>query len=104
MSNSFATTWIIACHASLSIRVPRQENWSELPFPSPGDLPDLGIEPTFPLLAGRFITIEPWRKLLLGLIMYHNLALPFIEMRSHPAKISGVFTFTSELSSSEKNC
>ena len=91
------STWIIACHASLSIGFPRQEYWSELPFPSPGDLPDLGIEPTFLSLAGRFITIEPRGKLLLGLIMYHDLSLPFIEMRSHLAKISGVFTFTSGL-------
>ena len=38
---------------------PRQEYWSGLPFPSPGDLPDPGIEPTSPALAGRFFTIEP---------------------------------------------
>ncbi|XDA75933.1 hypothetical protein R6Z07F_006097 [Ovis aries] len=38
---------------------PRQEYWSELPFPSPGDLPDPGIEPTFPALAGEFFTAEP---------------------------------------------
>ena len=102
MSDS-ATSWTIASQSPQSTGFPRQEYWSGLPFPSPGDLPYLGIEPTFPSLAGRFITLEPWRKLLLGLIMYHNLALPFIEMKSHPAKISGVFTFTSELSDSEKN-
>ena len=39
---------------------PRQEkNGSGLPFPSPGDLPDPGIEPTFPALAGGFFTTEP---------------------------------------------
>ena len=37
---------------------PRQEYWSGLPFPSPGDLPDLGIKPTFPALAGKFFTAE----------------------------------------------
>ena len=37
----------------------RQENWSGLPFPSPGDLPNPGIEPTSPALAGRFFTSEP---------------------------------------------
>ena len=37
----------------------RQEYWSGLPFPSPGDLPDPTIEPTSPVLAGRFFTIEP---------------------------------------------
>ena len=41
---------------------PRQESWSELPFPPPGDLPDPGIEPIFPVasaLAGRFFITEP---------------------------------------------
>jgi len=38
---------------------PRQEYWSGLPFPSPGDLPDSGIEPTSPALGGRFFTAEP---------------------------------------------
>ena len=38
---------------------PQQEYWSGLPFPSPGDLPDPGIEPVFPALAGVFFTVEP---------------------------------------------
>ena len=38
---------------------PRQEYWSGLPFPSPGDLPDLGIEPASPALAGGFFITEP---------------------------------------------
>ena len=37
---------------------PRQEYWSGLPFPSLGDLPDPGIEPTSPALAGGFFTTE----------------------------------------------
>ena len=37
----------------------RQEYWSGLPFPSPGDLPDPGIKSTSPALAGTFFTIEP---------------------------------------------
>ena len=37
----------------------RQENWSGLPFSSPGDLPHPGIEPVSPALAGRFFTTEP---------------------------------------------
>ena len=36
----------------------RQEHWSGLPFPSPGHLPDPGIEPTFPALTGGFFTTE----------------------------------------------
>ena len=38
---------------------PRKEYWSELPFPSPGGLPGLGIEPMSPALAGGFFTTEP---------------------------------------------
>ena len=37
----------------------RQEHWSGLPFPSPGDLPNQGIKPESPALQGRFFTIEP---------------------------------------------
>ena len=41
------------------LEFPRQEYWSGLPFPPPGDLPDPGIEPMSPALAGRFFTAEP---------------------------------------------
>ena len=41
---------------------PRQEYWSGLQFPSPGNLPDSGIEPSSPALAGRFFTTEPPEK------------------------------------------
>ena len=41
---------------------PRQEYWSGLPFPFPGDLPDPGIEPESFALAGRFFTTEPQGK------------------------------------------
>ena len=41
----FATPWTVAYQASLSMGFSRQEYWSGLPFPSPGDLPDPGIEP-----------------------------------------------------------
>ena len=62
MSNSFATPWTVARQAPLLMGFPRQEYWSGLPFPSPGDLPDPGIKPTSlgpPALAGGFFTIEP---------------------------------------------
>ena len=41
----FATLWTVACQAPLSIDFSSQEYWSGLPFPSPGDLPYLWIEP-----------------------------------------------------------
>ena len=49
MSNS-ATAWTVAYQAPLSMGFSRQEYWSGLPFPSPGDLPDPGIEPGSPSL------------------------------------------------------
>ena len=62
MSDSFATPWTIACQAPLPIGFPRQEFWNGLPFPSPRDSPNLGIEPTSPALAGKFFTTEPPEK------------------------------------------
>ena len=65
VSDSFATPWIVACQAPLSMGFPRQEYWSELPFPTPGDLPNPGIEPASPAspsLSGRFFTMEPHGK------------------------------------------
>ena len=45
-----ATLWTLAYRAPLSKRFSRREYWSEMPFPSPGDLPDPGIEPRSPAL------------------------------------------------------
>ena len=42
--------WSVACQAPLSMEFSRQEYWSGLPFPSPWDLPNLGIEPQSPAL------------------------------------------------------
>ena len=46
----FATPWAVAYQASQSMGFSRQEYWSRLPFPSPEDLPDPGIEPRSPIL------------------------------------------------------
>ena len=56
------TPWTVAYQAPLSMGFPRQEYWSGLPFPPPGYLPDPGIEPMSPAMAGRFFTIELPRK------------------------------------------
>ena len=61
----FATSWTVAHQAPLSFGFSRQEYWSGLPFPSPGDLPYPGTEPgspTFPALADGFFTPEPLGK------------------------------------------
>ena len=55
----FATPWTVAYQASLSMESSRQEQWSGLPFPSPGDLPDPGIEPGSPALEADTLTSEP---------------------------------------------
>ena len=51
MADSFSTPWTIVHQTSPSMGFPRQEYWSGLPFPPPGDLLDPGIEPVFPALA-----------------------------------------------------
>ena len=59
MYDSFATSWTVACQVPLSMGFPRQEYWSGLPIPSPGDLSDPGIEPKSPAVEDRFFTPEP---------------------------------------------
>ena len=54
--------WNIAPQAPLSMGFPRQEFWSGLPFSSPRDLPNPGIEPATPILACGFFSTEPPRK------------------------------------------
>ena len=53
----FVTPWTVAYQAPPSIEFSRQVYWSGLPFPSPGDLPDPGIEPWSPALQGRCFTL-----------------------------------------------
>ena len=62
MSNSLVTPRTEAHWVPLSMGCSRQEYWTGLPFPSPGDLPDPGIEPRSPALAGRFFTTVPLVK------------------------------------------
>ena len=66
----FATLWTVAHQAPLSMGFSRQGYWSGLPFPSPGDLPNPGIEPgslMSPALAdGFFTTSATWETLLLS--------------------------------------
>ena len=55
----FATPWTVTYQAPLSMGFSRQEYWSGLPFPSPGDLPDPGTEPVSPALQADALTSEP---------------------------------------------
>ena len=59
MPNSLATPWTVDHQASLAMGLPKQEYWSRLPFPSPVDLSNPGMEPTSPALTSGFFTTEP---------------------------------------------
>ena len=63
MSDSFATPGNCSpLGSSLSMEFSRQEYWSGLTVPSPGDLPNPRIEPSSPAVAGRFFTTDPTGK------------------------------------------
>ena len=55
----FATLWTVAYQAPQSVKFSRLEYWNGLPFPSPGDLPDPGIEPSSPALQADALPSEP---------------------------------------------
>ena len=58
----FATPWTVDPQAPLSMGFSRQEYWNGLPFPSPGDLPNPGIEPGPPALQANSLPTEPLGK------------------------------------------
>ena len=61
----FATLWIVAHHAPLSVGFSRQEYWSGVPFPPPGDLPDPGMKSGSPAslaLQADSLPLELWGK------------------------------------------
>ena len=66
----FPTSWTVTHQTPLSMGFPRQEYWSGMSFPSPGALPDLGIEPGSPaspaLACGFFTTVPPHGLLSMG--------------------------------------
>ena len=71
----------------------RQEHWSGLPFPSPRDLPDPGIEPEFPALQGGSLPSEPLEKPLVGPIFPY--IFPHSETLLEVQQL-GLHTFTAE--------
>ena len=91
----FATPWTVAYQASPSMGFSRQEYWSGLPFPSPGDLPDPGIEPGSPTLEADALTSEPPGKPLVGSRDSSNLFLTL----DHSAILSFMITLFSNLPS-----
>ena len=59
---TLVTPWTVARQAPLSMGFPRQEYWSGLPLPSPGDLPGPGIKPRCPTLQADSLPTELWGK------------------------------------------
>ena len=74
---TLATPWIVALQTPLSMGFPRQEYWGGLPFPSPGDLPDPGIEPGSPALQVNSLPTEPPGKQCLLTVEWINSRVEF---------------------------
>ena len=105
----FETQWTITRQAPLSMEFPKQECWSGLPFPSPGDLPDPGMGPTFlaapALVSGFLTTCATWEALTLvkyielKLILHTPVHSPSVSVSPEQA-FPPQFTRTSTLSMS----
>ena len=92
MSNSFATPWTMALQAPLTMEFPRQEHWSGLPFPSPGDLPKPGITPESPALVGGFSTSGPPGKPIR--YIFSPVQIPHTLLPSAPIPHQGTLFYT----------
>ena len=72
----FANLWTVTRQALLTMKFSRHKYWSGLPFPSPVDLPNPGIEPTslmFPALAGRsFTASSTWEAQIMNNLVYYK--------------------------------
>ena len=85
----FVTQWTVDCQTPLSMGLPRQEYWRGLPFSSPGDLPNPGIECASPALAGGFFTTEPSGKL-----TYRYISLVVLRFCTHTHTHTHTYTAT----------
>ena len=89
--DSFVTPWTIVQQAPLSMRFPKQEYWSGLPFPSPRDLYHPEIESVSPALANGFFTTEPPGKQ----TNYTSISNKNSRNRATPDLPTSVYTFWS---------
>ena len=88
----FATLWTVAHQAPLSVYFSRREYWSGLPFPSPGDLPNPGIEARSPMLQADSLPSEPPGKA----YAFRHLDFSFPVLSDEPEKFSGKNFFFQE--------
>ena len=77
----FVTPWTVAYRAPLSMEFSRQEYWSRLPFPSPEDLPDPGLEPRSPALEADALLSEPQGKCIYIYMYTHTHTHTFNRIR-----------------------
>ena len=78
----FETPWTVAHQAPLSMGFPRQEYWSGLPFPSPGDLPNPAIEPRSPALQTDSLLLSHQRFPTLGISVLENTDISYITKQT----------------------
>ena len=90
----FAPLWTVAHQAPLSMGFPRQESWSRLPFPSPGDLPMPGVKPSSlmsPALADRFFTTSAtWEAKTLTFLIEGEMCMRAEPLQSCPTLCDSV--------------
>ena len=85
----FATLWTEACQAPLFMGFSRQGYWSGLLFPTPGDLPDPGIEPASPALVDSLPTVPPGKPHVIRRSLCMSIPISqFILNGSHPTLVS----------------
>ena len=84
----FATLWTVAHQAPLSMGFSRQEYWSGLPFPSPGDLPNSGIEPWSPALQADALTSELPGKPQVALYYWYKTVVKFYSVAWSEVKVA----------------
>ena len=77
----FVTPWVVAHQAPLFMGFSRQECWSRLPCPPPGDLPDLGIEPTSPELQVDSLLLSPPGKPIYVCVCAHIFIVDFTHIK-----------------------
>ena len=102
---TLVTPWAVVCQVPLPMGVSR-EYWSGLPFPPPGDLPDPGIKPGFPVLQADSLLTELLGKLHRIQISYprqHRIQI-FLGIRETPnSDLSGIYPFLMSLSKGEQS-
>ena len=80
-SHSVVTLWTVACQVSRPMGFPRQEYWSKLLFPSPGDFPDPGIKPESPAWQADSLPLSPQRGHWLTLSSFASVFTSGLYMR-----------------------